>query len=329
MIMVHWWVEFTCNMCWFNAKKHKFCRWHLSFWPNTCCIYWITQNAVPWNNLTMKMIDIGNTHQTWFWICFGIIAKYPDTVLECVWMYYIWTGTWYIMQCTKKCTHHSLWYNDGNQIPGSIRHKFLTMFACGGTHLFLSGFWMMNTPSTKGNGRPVGFFSRCVMLQPWTCFQCLPQCQDDEDGHHPAPYNRLGHCCVPAGKLPMSKCCWRNLDGIWSLQPSSVWRFFFSREGNNPTFAGRSLMAGGSLIHLVISSHASCQCCPRQETGGGSRCHRPGRERSDDKLWTWNLAMWGNYIMLGFDLTKYGTVVILVWMICRTFGCEHQDFSVP
>ena len=60
-------------------------------------------------------------------------------------------------------------------------------------------------------------------------------------------------------------------------------------------------MAGGSLIHLVISSQgfvfypqqlflldgmsaASCQCCPRQETGGGSRCHRPGRERSDDKL---------------------------------------------
>lgn len=156
MIMVHWWVEFTCNMCWFNAKKHQFCRWHLSLWPNTCCIYWMMQNAVPWNNLTMNMIDIGNTHQTWFWICFGIIAKYPDTVLECVWMYYIWTGTWYIMQCTKKCTHHNLWYNDGNRIPGNIRHKFqqcLPAVALTCSYMVF-GWW---TPC-----QPRGMESRCI-----------------------------------------------------------------------------------------------------------------------------------------------------------------------
>ena len=288
------------------------------------------QNAVPWNNLTMNMIDIGNTHQTWFWICFGIIAKYPDTVLECVWMYYIWTGTWYIMQCTKKCTHHNLWYNDGNRIPRSIRHKFQQCLPAVALTCSYLVFWMMNTPSTKGNGRPVHFEVRDASAL--DLFSVSSPMSGWWRRTSSGTIQQVGSFLCASRETADVQVLLKEF-GASNLPPSD---FFSSREGNNPTFAGRSLMAGGSFTWSFHHTHpASAALDKKQEearvvTGGAGRGLMINSE--PETLWCGVTIYW-DFIWPSMEQSEqlsflYGWYAELLVVNIRIFHC-HRKWKEP
>lgn len=59
MIMVHWWVEFTCNMCWFNAKNTNFVGGTSVFDPTHVayigsCRTQCPETTSPWIWLTLE-----------------------------------------------------------------------------------------------------------------------------------------------------------------------------------------------------------------------------------------------------------------------------------
>lgn len=223
MIMVHWWVEFTCNMCWFNAKNTNFVGGTSVFDPThvayvRSCRTQCPETTSPWIWLTLET-PIKHGFESALGLLQSIQIQYLN-VFGCI-IYEQALDT----LCNVQRNAHIIICDTMTGIEYQGTFVINSNNVCLWWHSLVP-IWFLDDEHPVNQGEwKAGAFSRFVMLQPWTCFQCLPQCQDDEDGHHPAPYNRLGHFCVLAGKLPMSKCCWRN------LEPPTFLRLIFFPPG--------------------------------------------------------------------------------------------------
>ena len=201
------------------------------------------------------------------------------------------------------------------------------MFACGGTHLFLSGFWMMNTPSTKGNGRPVHFEVRDASAL--DLFSVSSPMSGWWRRTSSGTIQQVGSLLCASRETADVQVLLKEF-GASNLPPSD---FFSSREGNNPTFAGRSLMAGGSFTWSFHRTHpASAALDKKQEearvvTGGAGRGLMINSE--PETLWCgvtiyWDF-IWPSMEQLSF---LYGWYAELLVVNIRIFHC-HRNWKEP